>query len=208
MRVESLRVAGCIAAVGFLLNACSPALNWRETRVEPTELVAMLPCKPDKASRNVQLAGQNLNMTMLGCDADAATFVVAYVDLPDPALASIVQSQWQASMLANMRATDPKMLPVHIKGLHLQTEAAVQAVTPVQDARQGPEQEPEQVRNPRPVLLQAAGLRADGRPVVAEALWFTGDSRIFHAVLYIDKPRADTLRPEAAEVFFSGLSRP
>lgn len=40
-----------------LLAACSPALNWREVRATPSALKAMMPCKPDKAVRQVAVAG-------------------------------------------------------------------------------------------------------------------------------------------------------
>ena len=105
-------VAGCLA-----LTACSPALNWREVRLEPSALVAMLPCKPDQGTRSVTLAGQNLSMHMMGCEADSATFAVSYADLPDATQAAAVQAQWQTAMLGNMRATQNLQSPLNSKGV-------------------------------------------------------------------------------------------
>ena len=148
-------VAGCLA-----LTACSPALNWREVRLEPSALVAMLPCKPDQGTRSVTLAGQNLSMHMMGCEADSTTFAVSYVDLPDATQAATVQAQWQTAMLGNMRATQNRQSPLNIKG-----------VVGVMGA----------------VQLQAQGTQPDGRAVVAQGVWFIRGAQVFHAVMYAAK---------------------
>ena len=148
-------VAGCLA-----LTACSPALNWREVRLEPSALVAMLPCKPDQGSRSVTLAGQNLSMHMMGCEADSATFAVSYADLPDATQAAAVQAQWQTAMLGNMRATQNLQSPLNIKGVVGATGA---------------------------VQLQAQGTQPDGRAVVAQGVWFIRGAQVFHAVMYAAK---------------------
>ena len=54
----------CLAA----LAACSPSLNWRSVRSEAHGLQMLLPCKPDKASREVRMAGTDLQLDMQGCD--------------------------------------------------------------------------------------------------------------------------------------------
>ncbi len=148
-------VAGCLA-----LTACSPALNWREVRLEPSALVAMLPCKPDQRTRSVTLAGQNLSMHMMGCEADSATFAVSYADLPDATQAAAVQAQWQTAMLGNMRATQNLQSPLNIKGVVGATGA---------------------------VQLQAQGTQPDGRAVVAQGVWFIRGAQVFHAVMYAAK---------------------
>ena len=152
-------VSGCLA-----FAACSPALNWREVRLEPTALVAMLPCKPDQGTRTVSLAGQNLAMHMLGCEADSATFAVSYVDVPDAAQAGAVQAQWQAAMLGNMRATQHRASPLNIKGVAGATGA---------------------------VQLQAQGTQPDGQAVMAQAAWFVRGTQVFHAVMYANKLNSD-----------------
>ena len=148
-------VAGCLA-----LTACSPALNWREVRLEPSALVAMLPCKSDQGTRSVTLAGQNLSMHMMGCEADSATFAVSYADLPDATQAAAVQAQWQTAMLGNMRATQNLQSPLNIKGVVGATGA---------------------------VQLQAQGTQPDGRAVVAQGVWFIRGAQVFHAVMYAAK---------------------
>ena len=152
-------VSGCLA-----LTACSPALNWREVRLEPGALVALLPCKPDQGARAVSLGGQNLTMHMMGCEADSATFAVSYVDVPDATQAGAVQAQWKAAMLGNMRATQNRENPFDIKGV-MGTSGAVQ--------------------------LQAQGMQPDGRAVVAQGVWFVRGTQVFHAVIYASKINSD-----------------
>lgn len=48
-----------LAAVA-LLAACSPAFNWREVPVAGAGLVAMLPCKVDRATRALPLGAESV----------------------------------------------------------------------------------------------------------------------------------------------------
>lgn len=66
----------------FALLACTPTFNWREVNFEQAPAGALLPCKPDRGSRMVELAGQKLMMHMAGCEAGGAMFAVALVELP------------------------------------------------------------------------------------------------------------------------------
>ena len=59
------------------LAACSPTYNWRDVRVTPASLQGMLPCKPDRGQRQVSLAGRQVDMHVLGCDAGGANMRAA-----------------------------------------------------------------------------------------------------------------------------------
>lgn len=155
------------------LTACSPELNWRDVRAEPAALTALLPCKPDRGARVVPLAGRDTTLNMLGCDAGGATFAVAFADTTDSAQASAALTQWRAATLANMRAGAPVEQPFTVAG----------GVTAVR--------------------VVAAGSRADGKPVLSQALYFSQGPRVYQAVIYADK-----LTAEMAETFFSGLRLP
>jgi hypothetical protein len=167
-------VSGCLA-----LTACSPALNWREVRLEPSALVALLPCKPDQGTRTVSLGGQPLSMHMMGCEADSATFAVSYVDVPNATQAGAVQTQWKIAMLGNMRATQNRESPFNIKGV---ADASGAELVQAQ------------------VQVQAQGLQPDGRAVAAQGVWFTRGTQVFHAVVY-----ASQINSDAADAFFTGL---
>ncbi|CAN5424537.1 hypothetical protein BH11PSE7_BH11PSE7_35380 [soil metagenome] len=157
----------------MVLAACNPTFNWRVARADGAELVALLPCKPDRASRRVVLAGQPLDLQMMGCEAGGGTFAVSHARLPDAAKANEVLAEWRLVTLANMHAVAPREAGFVPKGA---------------------------IALPSSVQTVAVGRRADGLPVMAHAAWFAKGDVVFSAVIY-----ADSLSPEVAEAFFSGL---
>ena len=61
----------------LLLCACTPALNWRDVRLESADgsaLKAALPCKPDNATRKQQLGDIQVDLSMMGCVANDDNF--------------------------------------------------------------------------------------------------------------------------------------
>ncbi len=63
------------------LIACTPTMNWREVRFDNSPVAALLPCKPDRATRSVALGGVAHDMVMAGCEAGGAMFTVSYIDV-------------------------------------------------------------------------------------------------------------------------------
>jgi hypothetical protein len=157
------------------LAGCSPALNWREVRPEGTRLNLLLPCKPDKAQKVVPLGGRPTPLSMLGCDADGATFAIAVADVGDPSQAASVLALWQDLALANMKAAPASRQPLPLK---------VPGATPGTPATR----------------VQAQGQRADGAAVSGQAAYFAQGSQVFQVVMY-----APRIAPEVAETFFSSL---
>ncbi|MDO8771802.1 MAG: hypothetical protein Q7K57_24430 [Burkholderiaceae bacterium] len=102
---------GALGVAGIWLIGCSPTLNWREVRLESTDgggtLVAYLPCKPDRATRQQDLGGERVELSMMGCEAGGATFTLGRINLAKPVLAPQVLAAWQAATLANLRAPQP-----------------------------------------------------------------------------------------------------
>lgn len=146
--------------LGWLLAACNPVFNWREVRAENSALVALLPCKPDRASRTVTMAGQAVELNMMGCDAGGATFAVSHGTLADPSRANEVLAQWRLATLANISAKAPRDAVFLPRGA-LAVPSSVQTV--------------------------AVGRRPDGLPVLAHAAWFASGTEVFNAVVYADK---------------------
>jgi hypothetical protein len=72
-----------ISTIAMSLLACTPTFNWRDVSFEQAPATALLPCKPDRGSRPVELAGHKLTMHMAGCEAGGAMFAVALVELTD-----------------------------------------------------------------------------------------------------------------------------
>ncbi len=168
-----LLLAGCL-----MLAGCNPTLNWREVRVASSALKVLLPCKPDQGSRPVELAGQPVELQMVGCEAGAALFAVSHVELKDSSRMAEIQAGWQTAMLAAMAVQEPAGA-VQRTAFELKGAAA----------------------QPPAVRLQARGRRSDGRAVMAQAVWFSQGAHLYHAVVY-----ADRLGPELTEPFFAGLA--
>jgi hypothetical protein len=148
------------AAVLLGLAACSPTFNWREVRAEPAPLKLMLPCKPDKGSRPVPMAGRQVELQVLGCETGGATFALLHGDISDPARTGEVLAQWKTATLANMRSVSQQQTPFLPAGA---------------------------LALPQSVQVVASGQRADGSTVESHAAYFASGSRVFQAVIYADR---------------------
>jgi hypothetical protein len=152
----TVRDVGLAACLSLSLMACSPALNWRATTLD--RMIALLPCKPDTATRQIEIGRERVEMTMAGCEAGGAIYAISRVH----ALAGSsqeLQIAWQAATLANMQAT--------------------QAQTRVQDLRVKGDVASVQ-------RLEVSGKRPDGQPVRAQLAWIVSRDDVFHLAAYAD----------------------
>lgn len=123
-------------------------------------LRALLPCKPDKGSRTVPMAGRQVELHVLGCDAGGATFAVLSGDIVDPLQAGEVLAQWQGATVANLQGAVARERPF----------ALAKALPLAQSLR-----------------VTAKGTRAGGAMVDGEAAYFARGSRVFQAVVYAER---------------------
>lgn len=144
----------------ILLQACSPSLNWREVHLAGGELKAVLPCKPDQAQRRQSLAGYEIELNMMGCEASGALYAISAAELATPAQAQQVQAQWQTNLLATLQAQGAVRQAYAIRGANAQPEA---------------------------LQLQASGRAADGRVLTVQAVWFMRGTRLYHAAVYAER---------------------
>ena len=93
----------------LVLQACSPGLNWRT--VQLGNLTTLLPCKPDSASRPVQLAGQNVTMEMTGCEAAGVLFAISRIQAADAATAPQLMAALRQATLLQVQAVGVHPLP-------------------------------------------------------------------------------------------------
>jgi hypothetical protein len=91
-----------------LLAACNPTFNWRALPADGVPLRALLPCKPDKAEREVPLGGQPTRLQMRSCDTGGLTFAVAWADVGDAARVAPALAGWRRATLLSLRA-DPAL---------------------------------------------------------------------------------------------------
>lgn len=92
------------AAIGcaLLLAACSPKFDWREVRGAGAPYVVMLPAKPASHTREIDLDGIKVSMTMTAAEVDDVTFAVGAAALPDPAQAPKALNAMKTALVRNI----------------------------------------------------------------------------------------------------------
>lgn len=98
------------------LGACSPVFNWREVRLDAAPVMALLPCKPDQASRQMNLPGGTTPLYMAGCKAGGATFAISAMDAGDASKAAEVALQWQAATNLSQQVAKAVSTPYRVPG--------------------------------------------------------------------------------------------
>ena len=143
-----------LAGVG--LAACSPALDWRELHPAGQGLTFSLPCRPDAAQRQLQLAGATLTWEMYACSAEGLTFAVAWGDTGDPSRVAPALAALASAGQARLRGQ-----------LEHDIAALVPGMTPQAGARQ----------------WRIRGQLPDGTAVVQESAVFAHGTRVFQATV-------------------------
>jgi hypothetical protein len=80
-----------------MLAACTPAFNWRDVGFDNLPVAALLPCKPDRATRTLPIAGAPRTMVMAGCEAGGAMFTVAVVTVDNASQIALVEKELKAA---------------------------------------------------------------------------------------------------------------
>jgi hypothetical protein len=145
--------------------------------LEQAPLVALLPCKPDQASRELAFGSGKLTVHMLGCESGDATFTVAAAAVPDPAQLAATLALWQRSTLTQLQAPQASLTPFKLDGS-----------SPVAAASRA----------------LAKGSAADGSPLTVHAAWFARGGQVFQAAIYI-RGDGKSLPADALDSFFAGL---
>ena len=168
-------VLGWLVLAG-LVAACSPEFNWRETRSPEQGFSVLLPARPASMSREIDLDGLRVDMTMTGARVDRALFTVGAVRLEaraadraaDPAadLAAThakALSAMRVAMLRNLGAEPQPGVPIRVGLLDLSGTAkgAVDAIS-----------------------VEARGLMA-GEPVVMQAVFVAYREQLWQAVAIV-----------------------
>lgn len=164
-----------------LLVACSPTFNWRELRPEGTPLQALMPCKPETATRAVPLdGGVPTDLHMLSCDTGGLTFALAWVDMGDAARVPAAVAGWRRASLSAVRVD-----PVRADEPSAQWSTAVPGATQSQG-------------------LAVQGTDHQGRSVQMRALHFVRETQVYQAAVY--GPALNDA--SVTSTFFDGLRLP
>lgn len=166
--------------LGVLMSllACSPALNWRSVRIDDSSLQATLPCKPERATRQVPWAEHAVDMSLVGCEARGAMWTIASMALPQNMSVGEGLAHWRQITLAHLRS-DPA--------------AAGQSFVPM-----GALEVPQSTR------VHVRGQTPNGAALEVDLAWFarasSGGAYLYQAALYASVPEAD-----GAETLLAGL---
>lgn len=162
-----------------LLAACSPTFNWREVPIAESGLIALLPCKPDRASRALPLGAESVQVDMAGCEAGGATFAIAHASAKGPEQAEAWLNAWHAATRGQLGEAQMT------EGL-----ASVQRAT----------------ATPAPLRLDAQPKQQAAAPV--QVLWFAQSQKDGSVALYQATVLGRPSLAEAPKTFFEGLRLP
>ena len=166
--------------LALTLVACSPALNWRQVSVDTSDVMVLMPCKPDQATRTVALRVVNhdveTSLSLYGCEASQMQFTFGHMNAQQGLSAEESIRAWRLAGLAaaNAKPGDATSQNWAIKGV---SDHGLSARTHVlTDAHQ------------------------------VQWVWFAYGNKIYQAAVY--GKTKDKGLPEAAETYFSGIKLP
>lgn len=171
-----------VAAVVLLASACSPTFNWREVPMgADAELVALLPCKPDRAQRDLPLGNQSVAVDMIGCEAGGATFAVARVGARDMTQARDWLVAWRTQVHAQWAGGRVEERPASV---------------------------PRASESPPPIRIDASSSDEGAQKQQLHQLWFAHQHRNGNVALYQATVLGTPSSAEAIPTFFEGLHLP
>lgn len=97
-------LASAILLPAVLLAACSPKYNWRDYASPDAAYRVTFPAKPASFTRDIDLDGMHVPMTMTAAEIDGATFAVGTAEAPDAARAQAAVQAMQQALLRNIGA--------------------------------------------------------------------------------------------------------
>lgn len=153
----------CFGCLLLLAVACSPTFNWRDVPLEGAPLRAQLPCKPERAEREVPLTAAGATLRLMSCEAGGLTFALAWATVDATDGVPVALDNWQLAGWASLRQSPsaPGSPPAGWTAWPA-TVARAQALR----GWQGP------------------GLDHQGRTVMARQLYFAHGAVVYQAAVY------------------------
>ena len=103
---KTLRTAiASLLASAAILAACSPKFDWREHRSPDTHFTALFPGKPAVLTREIDLDGKKVNLTMTASEVDGNTFAIGSAVLDNAEQAQAALPAMQTALLKNINGT-------------------------------------------------------------------------------------------------------
>ena len=154
--------------MAFALSACTPTLNWRETRPAESSVSLLFPCKPDRFMRSLVLADEKVQMALSSCAAGDVTYALSHAEFSDAAHVSAAVQTMHAAAAANLGGSASLVAPLLV---------------------------PAMTQNPLSQRWAVQGKRADGSTLHQQFSVFSGGLRVYQATVIgktLDPVAADT----------------
>jgi len=97
-------IPACLAAIA--VAGCSPTYNWRDFTSGDGSFRVLFPAKPSTHTRNIDLGGIKVDMTMTAAEVEGTTFAVGTAVAPDAAMAQATLPAMRQALLRNIGAAD------------------------------------------------------------------------------------------------------
>lgn len=165
-------------ALAGLLAACSPALDWRDYRSPDAPFTALFPGKPSVLTREIDLNGQKVQLTMTASEAEGNTFAIGTAVVASATLAEAALPAMQQALLRNING-------------QVSNEAASSASS----------SSPAGSHQQSSMRIDAAGSR-NGRPVQLIGRFVARDTRIVQIVIMGEPGK---LSREDIDTFMDGV---
>jgi hypothetical protein len=91
----------------LVLGACSPKFDWRDFRSSDAPYAVLFPGKPASHTREVNLDGLPVRMTMAASDIEGTMFAVGSAELANAEQAPAAVQAMKTAMLRNIGAAQP-----------------------------------------------------------------------------------------------------
>jgi hypothetical protein len=169
-----------LLSTSLLLAACSPKFDWREIRSNDAPYAVAMPSKPNTVTRQIDLNGSQVAMTMTVSTVEGVTFAVGTAELPDATQAQVSLNSMKTALVKNIVGTikEEKVLTMPHG-----TAGGQLAVTEIQ-------------------ALGAAGANGDEQVRVLFARFVAKDKRVYQLVV---TSAEKTVKRELADTFFTSF---
>ena len=159
---------GLIMVLG--LAGCTPALNWRAVNLDG--MSTWLPCKPDRAQRELEIGEQKITMEMAGCEAQGVMYAVSHARVQAASESQAVTVAWQRASFKQMLAGAPQQTIFQTRG---EKPATGQ-------------------------FFKLTGARSNGQVLEAQLAWVVLGTEIYHLAMYSQAISSDQADPFFSEV--------
>lgn len=164
----------CLASL-ISLSACSPKYDWREVNDAHAPFVVLFPAKPNYHTKELELDGIRVKMTMAGADIDKLSFAVAYAKIETTEGNSQKDQQRQERVLNAMQI-----------GMIKNIQGSIVTQTP----------------NPTKNTLQVMGRLQNGKEIKLVGRFVSHGSYVVQAVMLGDEK---SFTPELLDMFFGSF---